>query len=1070
MRKIHLFLTVAAAAVLAIAEAGCSASAKKTYHAKRGDRYFNSGQLSQAEVEYIAVLHNDPQNPHAIGRLGEIYFDEGRYQHAAPFLAKGVQLDTNNPDLHIDIGKIYLAVGKEKEARNEADFVLQHNPRNAEAPLLLAKSVPQKDIADARRQLQNLTHAGDTASLETALGTLALREHDLKNAELDFRRALSLDAQSAPAYAGLGSLYQAQQNLPKAEDAFKSAADASPPRSPERLEFAQFELQTGNPDKAKVLFTQMTKDAPDFVPGWIGLAETALAEKKYDDCDAALKQALARDSDNFGARLFGARLDMARGDTTNAESDLKELAKKYPQAPGVHYQLALACLANSETDKALNELHVAVNLNNQFADAVNLLAEIEIKTGDTASAVDLLRTFVSRHPKSAESELLLADAYRVQGQFTSALEIYQDLEKSFPKNPRIPLLMGSTFVEQQDDANARKEFNHALQIAPDNITAQEQLAELDLAEHHFTTAEQRAQTLIQKNSRLSDPHVLLAKIYLAQGETNRTEAELSNAVKLQPDNALAYLLLAQLRSDAGQNQSALDALNEALKKNPKSTAALMLIGDIRTAQKNDSAAEDAYEKVLAINPRFAPALDNLACLYVKNPAQLDRAYKLAQRARQLLPNDPSIADTLGWVLVKKGQYLPAMKLLQDAAGQLPNQPEVQFHLGMAHYLLGDESDAREAFQRALQSGKEFSGSDTCHQCLAILAIDPKTADAAARTTLEKQIADTPDDPVALSRLVAIDQRDKQPAKAVAACEAALKADPQSVPAMVLLAQLDAGSNPQKAFSLAKSAYKLKPDDADVAHILGRTAFLNGNYQWSFNLLRDLAQNQPDNPETLYDYAQSAFSMGKITDAKTAMQNALQSGLSEPRAGKAKKFLELIALYENPEQAVSVESGVGDFLAANPNNPAGLLVAAVIDTQKGDPLGAEEDYQKILNRYPDFAPAQKNLAILYAQNFADPQKAYPLAAKAHEAFPDDPDVSRALGLIVFQEGNYARAARLLQTISHSKSADAELFYCLGISEFHLKNFTDSRTSLRRALDLNLTGQQAADARQTLAELK
>jgi len=141
-----------------------------------------------------------------------------------------------------------------------------------------------------------------------------------------------------------------------------------------------------------------------------------------------------------------------------------------------------------------------------------------------------------------------------------------------------------------------------------------------------------------------------------------------------------------------------------------------------------------------------------------------------------------------------------------------------------------------------------------------------------------------------------------------------------------------------------------------------------------------------------------------------------------------------------------------------------------DAQKGDPVGAERAYEKLLSRYPDFAPAQKNLAVLYAQNLVEPEKAYPLAMKARATFPDDPEVIRALGLIVFEQGDYARTANLLKTVSDSKSADAQLFYCLGISEFHLKNFADSRISLQRALDLKLSGQQAADAQQTLAEFK
>ena len=51
-----------------------------------------------------------------------------------------------------------------------------------------------------------------------------------------------------------------------------------------------------------------------------------------------------------------------------------------------------------------------------------------------------------------------------------------------------------------------------------------------------------------------------------------------------------------------------------------------------------------------------------------------------------------------------------------------------------------------------------------------------------------------------------------------------------------------------------------------------------------------------------------------------------------------------------------------------------------------------------------------------------------------------------------------------------SRDAELMYNLGMVQYHLKNRVESKTSLQRALDLNLSGTQAVEARRILAELK
>jgi tetratricopeptide (TPR) repeat protein len=863
-------------------------------------------------------------------------------------------------------------------------------------------------------------------------------------------------------------MYLQQDESPKAEAAFKAAADCAPLRAPLRIEYGQFELQSGNFPAARGFFQDLTHQAPDYLPGWLGLAEVALDEKKLDDSSTALDKVLATDPDNADALVLQARLNLAKSDTAKATQELEQLVKLYRQAPRIHYQLALACIMGNQRDKAMNQLHEAVDLDPNFVQASFLLAQLELQIGDTDSAVDLLKQLVAQHPSLVPAELLLAEAYRLQKNFDGALQIGTQLEKSFPQNPQISVLTGSIYAEQQNEAAARQEFSRALEIDPDNADAQEGLAELDFAGQQFSAAQERIEKVIAKHPQQALPEVLLARIYLAQARTNRAEIALLKAAEL-PDGAPAYLMLAQLYSDVNQDKDARDILNLALGKNPKDTSALMLLGIIQTRQKNYQAAADAYEKLLALNPQSGPALNNLAWLYCDNLGDVDKAYDLAQRARQLVPNDPSAEDTLGWIFFRKGDYVSALKLFQDSALGLAGNPEARFHLGIAHYMLADEDAAREALQGAHDLAGEFAGRDECQHCLAILNLDPQTADAAAQANLEKRISEKSNDPVAFARLTAIYQRDNDTNKTIALCQNVLKANPNNFKADLLLAQLLASANPQEAFDLAKAAYQLKPDDVQVCATLGRMAFLHGNDPWAFNLLEQASQDQPNDAQIQFDFANAAFCVGKMSEAQTAMQSASQGALPAPELAKAQIFTNVLALCQNPQLAVGSQDRIDDILSSSPNDPPALFADAVIQVQQGNPMGAERNYEKLLSLHPDCALAEKNLAILYAENLVDPERAYPVVAKAREAFPDDPQVAKALALILFQRGDYGRAASLFTTISGSAGADAEVFYYLGIAEFHLRNRAESKTSLERALNLNLSGQQATDARQTLAEL-
>src|SRR5437899_10274781 len=143
----RLFYTFITAVLLLSLSAGCSPKAKARRHLTLGDKYFESGQYSRAEVEYLNVLQRESLNQGALARLGTIYYEQGRTARAYAFLTKASGLATNNMDLHLKIGTILLSAGKAKEAQEQATLVLDRMPTNAEAPVLLADSIRSRTNA-----------------------------------------------------------------------------------------------------------------------------------------------------------------------------------------------------------------------------------------------------------------------------------------------------------------------------------------------------------------------------------------------------------------------------------------------------------------------------------------------------------------------------------------------------------------------------------------------------------------------------------------------------------------------------------------------------------------------------------------------------------------------------------------------------------------------------------------------------------------------------------------------------------------------------------------------------------
>jgi tetratricopeptide (TPR) repeat protein len=769
-------------------------------------------------------------------------------------------------------------------------------------------------------------------------------------------------------------------------------------------------------------------------------------------------------------------LERSRGTPVQAISTLERLTHTYPQAPQAFYELGAACFAANDFSKATESLQKALALNPNYLDATMLLARIQIQSGNAAPALAALETLRQKQPQSLPAQLLLADAYRMQNRVADALSIYQSLETIYPTNAQVRLLHGAAMLQAGDKAGARKALDQVLIWAPDDIPAIEQIVDMDLVDQQFADAVQLVNGKVQAYPKQTSLRILLAKIQIAQGRRDLAEATLKEVLAIDPNNVATFLLLAQVYSDSGDAKKAMERLDAVMAKDPKNVSALMLAAQIYEADKDYPGAAEAYEKLIKIDPKWSPALNNLACLYSEHLNKLDRAYELAQRAHELLPFNPEAGDTLGWICYQRGDYQAALGLLQDSTARIaatPGRkliPEIEYHLGLAAYMCGDETTARAALQLATPAGANYAGIADCARFLALLNINPASADAAAVAELEKRKAEKPNDPVVLLRLARIYQRQGDTARAVANYEARLQAMPKDLDAMVNLAQLYTPTDTKKAYEMARTASKAAPYDPKVLHLLGRLALVSGDYQLAASTLQQALQNQPNDPSLLFDYARSAYSIGRVAEAQTALQNALAQNLAAPEAAPARDMLDLIALAAAPAQAAAASARIAGDLKSDPNNVPALMAQAAADEYNSNRAGAEQTCEKVLARCPDFTPAQMQLVRLYLTEPAHLDRAHTLAESLHNALPDDLTATKLIGIILVQRGDYSHAANLLQQCVLKTNSDAEIYYYLGAAQFHLKNRADSKASLQQALALKLPGSLADSAKQMLGQLK
>ncbi|MDP6979920.1 MAG: tetratricopeptide repeat protein, partial [Myxococcota bacterium] len=168
-----------------------------------------------------------------------------------------------------------------------------------------------------------------------------------------------------------------------------------------------------------------------------------------------------------------------------------------------------------------------------------------------------------------------------------------------------------------------------------------------------------------------EAHQQLARFYSLTGRTDETIATYERAVEVQPNSPVLHHFLALLYEAQGEV---------------------------------DKAAQ-SYEDAIKYDDNHAFAKNNLAYLLADTGKDLDRALDLAQDAKALLPNDANAADTLGWVLYKRGVNGAAVGYLKEAAENAdaddPGLGVMRHHLALAYEADGSPDKAAAVLRTAV---------------------------------------------------------------------------------------------------------------------------------------------------------------------------------------------------------------------------------------------------------------------------------------------------------------------------------------------------------------------------------
>jgi tetratricopeptide (TPR) repeat protein len=397
---------------------------------------------------------------------------------------------------------------------------------------------------------------------------------------------------------------------------------------------------------------------------------------------------LEEEPDNPEAHFVRAKIELADGDVEAAKESLETVIQARPDWAQARFVLGSALTVSNDLSRARVELARAVEIDPQMLNARKLLTKLHSRLGEHEFAIEQGREFLLQQPNDAEIRIIVGQSLIRVGR---GQEAYAEVEK-IPEEQRDAAAYFA--LGRLDLAFGRTELGadrlrRANELAPGNPQVLRGLLAVDRTNDAIDESVARIAKAVAAKPEDSELAEVDAELQLILGDVEASRKSFERAIELEPRNSTAQIALAGLEASLGNADEMISVLENAATALPESSEIHYRLALAYENNDRASQAIDAYEKAISLNRDLAQAKNNLAYLLTESGGDLDRALELAQQAKEELPDDGSAADTLGWVLLKRGVPSAAIGYLQEATERFPAdafeiQGVVRNHLAQAY--------------------------------------------------------------------------------------------------------------------------------------------------------------------------------------------------------------------------------------------------------------------------------------------------------------------------------------------------------------------------------------------------
>jgi len=429
------------------------------------------GRLAEAEVLYREILAAEPQDFHALNRLGILKYQQGQLDAAHDLLVEAV---ARNP---------------------QSDRALSNL-----ATVLLAR----KDLTAALAACQKaLALRPDEPDIHFNRAHILMELKRYEDALAGYDRALELRPDDAQALAARGKALMLLDRPLEAATSFASVLEKSPGDADMWVNYASVLIAVNRYEDAIPGFQRALELRPDYGPALMGLGKAQLALKRFEEAAACYDSLLARAPDslealgsrgmallNLGraadalvtfdraltlspndpAALFGRGCALDRlGRTGDALASVDRLLERYPRHAGVlRTRMKLLCDV-SRFDEALACSDRLLDLDSKDASALVARASILLELRRPGEALLFLEQALEARPDDMDAVFALGNAMAALNRCEEALAHYDRVLAVSPGHVTCLNNRGNALCSLDRCQEALSSYDLALAIDPDRL-------------------------------------------------------------------------------------------------------------------------------------------------------------------------------------------------------------------------------------------------------------------------------------------------------------------------------------------------------------------------------------------------------------------------------------------------------------------------------------------------------------------------------------------------------------------------------------------------------------------------